>query len=391
MLERLFSKVLDGRKKSDANVRQKVGIISGTVGIVVNGLIFLIEIIVGGIVNSVAVTADAFHNLTDVISSIITIVSFRIAGKPADKKHPFGHGRIEYISALFVAMVIIVIGFEFIRTSIEKIIHPSNVIFNLLSLILILVSIVLKLSLSFFSRKLGNLINSSTIKATAFDALSDVFVLSVASLSLILSAFSNIHVDGYLGVVVALFIMYSGFTIAKSELNPLLGEAPDKELVKNIIEGVLKAKYVSGTHDLIIHNYGPNKYMATIHAEVPCNEPVLKIHESIDSIEKELSEELGIILVIHMDPINSDDETVKKAKKVVIEVIKSFPHVLSMHDFRVVGDGSSKNVIFDIVVDNSVKTENDELSLCEDIGKAVKSKSPEYNTVINVDRNYVSE
>lgn len=390
MLEPLLSKVLGGKKNPDEKAREKVGIISGIAGIVVNGLIFLIEIIVGGIVNSVAVTADAFHNLTDVISSVITIISFRIAGKPADKKHPFGHGRIEYVSALFVAMIIIVIGYEFIRTSIGKILHPSSVIFNLLSLILILVSIVLKLSLSFFNRKLGNLINSSTIKATSFDALSDVFVLSVASLSIIVSAFSKIHIDGYLGVLVALFIMYSGFTIAKSELSPLIGEAPDKKLVKNIVDGVMGAEYVSGTHDLIIHNYGPNKYMATIHAEVPCNVSTLKIHESIDNIEKNLSDKLGIILVIHMDPINNDDETVKQAKKVVLEVIKSYPHVLSMHDLRVVGDGSSKNVIFDIVVDNSVKTESDEISLCEDIGKAVKSEAPEFNTVINVDRNYVS-
>lgn len=391
MLEQFFQKVLDGKKSSDAKVREKVGIISGIAGIVVNGLIFLIEIIVGGIVNSVAVTADAFHNLTDVISSVITIISFRLAGKPADKKHPFGHGRIEYLSALFVAMVIIVIGYEFIRTSIEKILHPTGVIFNLLSLILILISIVLKLSLSFFSKKLGNLINSSTIKATSFDALSDVFVLSVASLSLIVSAFSNIHIDGYLGVIVALFIMYSGFTIARGELSPLLGEAPDQKLVNNIVDGVLEADYVSGTHDLIIHNYGPNKYMATIHAEVPCNIPALKIHESIDKVEKELSERLGIILVIHMDPLNSDDETVKQAKKIILKVVKDFPQVLSMHDFRVVGDGSSKNVIFDVVVDSSVKTEKDELSLCEDIGAAVKRTAPEYNTVINVDRNYVSD
>lgn len=391
MLEQLFSKVLDGKKNSDAKAREKVGIISGIAGIVVNGLIFLIEIIVGGIVNSVAVTADAFHNLTDVISSVITIISFRLAGKPADKEHPFGHGRIEYISALFIAMVIIVIGYEFIRTSIGKILHPSGVAFNLVSLLLILASIVLKLSLSFFSRKLGNLINSSTIKATSFDALSDVFVLSVASLSLIVSAFSKVHIDGYLGVVVALFIMHSGFTIARAELSPLLGEAPDKELVKNIIDGVLKADYVSGTHDLLIHNYGPTKYMATIHAEVPCNIPALKIHDSIDRIEKELSEKLGIILVIHMDPLNNDDVTVKQAKKVVSKVIKDFPQILSMHDFRVVGEGRSKNVIFDLVVDSSVKSKKDELLLCENIGEAVKRTAPEYNTVINVDRNYVTE
>lgn len=390
MLQQLLDKMLNGKNPADSKTREKIGIIGGVVGIFVNALIFIIEIIVGGIVNSVAITADAFHNLTDVVSSIITIVSFRVANKPADKKHPFGHGRAEYLSSLIVAMVIIVIGYEFIKTSIEKIINPSPIAFNLVSFLLVLAAIPLKLLLSAFNKKLGILIGSATLKATSFDALSDVLVLSVASLSLLLSALFRVEVDGYIGVVVALFIMYSGFTIAREDLSPLLGEAPDKELVKSINDGVLEAEYVSGVHDLIIHNYGPGKFMATIHAEVPCNVPVLKLHEAIDSAENRLSKKLGIILVIHMDPLNNDDETVKRAKKLVLKVIENFPQILSIHDFRVVGDGKRKNLIFDTVVDNTVVSKKDEEDLRKSIHEAIKRAEPEYNTVVCVDRNYTS-
>jgi cation diffusion facilitator family transporter len=390
MLQQIFLKALKGKNPANAKVREKVGTIGGVAGIVVNAIIFIIEIIVGSAVNSVAITADAFHNLTDVVSSGITILTFRLANKPADKEHPFGHGRIEYISALFVAMVVMVIGFEFIKTSIEKIMHPSPVVFNLVSLLLVIAAIPLKLLLSVFNRNLGELIGSSALKATSFDALSDVLVLSVASVSLIMSAFTKIQIDGYIGVVVAIFIMYTGFMIARIELGPLLGEAPDPILVKNINDGVLNADYVSGVHDLIIHNYGPGKFMATIHAEVPCDISILKIHDSIDRAEKYLSKKLGIILVIHMDPINNNDEVVKAAKKVVSVIIKEFVHVISMHDFRVVGEGERKNLIFDVVVDSSVVTESDENMLKAGINEVVKRANPHYNTIINVDKNYIS-
>jgi cation diffusion facilitator family transporter len=390
MLQQLFLKALKGRNPADAKVREKVGTIGGVAGITVNALIFIIEIVVGSAVNSVAITADAFHNLTDVVSSGITILTFHLANKPADKEHPFGHGRIEYVSALFIAMVVMVIGFEFTKTSIEKIMHPSPVIFNLISLLLVIASIPLKFLLSVFNRNLGELIGSAALKATSFDAMSDVLVLSVASISLIMSAFTKIQIDGYIGVAVAAFIMYTGFSIARKELGPLLGEAPDPLLVKSVIDGVLHADYVSGVHDLIIHNYGPGKFMATIHAEVPCDISILKIHDSIDRAEKYLSKKLGIILVIHMDPLNNNDEVVKEAKKVVAGVIKDFPNVISMHDFRVVGEGERKNLIFDVVVDSSVVTQCDEERLKTGICEVVKRANPHYNSIINVDKNYIS-
>lgn len=389
-MQRIINLILNGQDPADEKVRGRLGIISGAAGMAINGLIFIMELLVGAVVNSVAITADAFHNLTDVVSSVITVFSFRLANKPADKEHPFGHGRAEYISALIIAMVIIVIGYEFIKTSIEKILHPSPVNFSLISLILVLLAIPLKLLLSSFNKKMGRTISSSALEASSFDAFSDVLVLSVASLSLIVSAFTKLQIDGWLGALVALFIMYSGFSIAKMELNPLLGEAPEPELVKKIIDGVLETNYVSGVHDLIIHNYGPGKFMASIHAEVPCDVPILRIHDEIDRTEKFLSDKLGIILVIHMDPLNKNDEVVKSAQGIVEKVIQRFPEALSIHDFRVVGDSSVKNVIFDIVVDSSIVTKTDEEELRKKINGEIKKQNPNYNAVINVDRNYTS-
>jgi cation diffusion facilitator family transporter len=389
-LQKLIARMFRGWDAADVETREKIGVIGGIVGIVINALIFVMEICVGTLVNSVAITADAFHNLTDVVSSLITIISFRLSNKPADKEHPFGHGRMEYLSSLIVAMVIIVIGYEFIKVSFEKILHPSAVVFNLVSLCLVIAAIPFKMLLSSFNKGLGNMINSSALKASSFDAFSDVLVLSVSSLSLILSAFTTLHVDGFLGVIVALFIMYSGFSIAKEELNPLLGEAPDPHLVTSISEGVMKAEYVTGVHDLIIHNYGPGKFMATIHAEVPCEVPILSVHDSIDHAEKELSERLGIILVIHMDPLNSDDEVVKKAKNITLKVIAEFPQVKSIHDFRVVGDGRNKNLIFDVVVDTTVKTKTDEKKLTAQLDEKISAANKHYCAVINVDRNYIT-
>lgn len=389
-MKHLVNFVLKNRDINDAKTRVTAGIVSGTAGMAVNGIIFVMEILVGTFVNSVAITADAFHNLTDVVSSFITVISFKLANKPADKEHPFGHGRVEYVASLIISMVIVVIGYEFIKTSIGKIINPSPVIFSLASLILVLLAIPLKLALSFFNRSMGKAIHSAVLEASSFDALSDVLVLLVASLSLVVSAFTKIEIDGWLGVLVAAFIMYSGISIAKKGLNPLLGEAPDQKLVKNIIDGVMETKYVSGVHDLIIHNYGPGKFMATIHAEVPCDIPILLMHDEIDATEKRLSEKLGIILVIHMDPLNKDDEVVKTAQNVVQKALKKFPQVMSFHDFRVVGSTAAKNLIFDIVVDSSVVTKKDEKNLAQLINETVKAENMQYNTIVSVDRNYTA-
>ena len=372
------------------DARRHAGLVAGLVGIAVNSSIFSVELFVGVVTGSIAITSDAFHNLTDTVSSVITILSFKLASKPADKQHPFGHGRIEYLSALLVSLIIMIIGYEFLRTSVLKIVHPTSVKFTLLALVLILLAIPAKIGLSLFVRRLGKKINSSTLKATAVDALSDVLILLLSSVSLIVAAFSDVHIDGWLGTVVALFIMYSGFSIAKDSLSPLIGEPPDPVFVKELVNDLLTYKYVTGVHDLVVHNYGPGRYMASIHAEVPCDVPVMKLHESIDEAETQLSEKYNVLLVIHMDPLNNNDEQVRELKQTLMRAIGSMKEITSVHDFRVVGDGNRKNLIFDAVVDNdSIQTRRDEAELRKKITESLQSLDSRCRAVVNIDRNYV--
>lgn len=373
---------------SDIKVRRAYGYLSGVVGIIVNLIIAIVEFIIGIMVNSLAITADAFHNITDVASSIITIIGFKISSKPADEEHPFGHGRVEYISAMLVSFVIFLIGYEFIKSSIHRIMHPSAVKFNFVSLVIILIAIPFKIWLSKFNKGLGKRINSDTLRASGIDALNDVYILSGACLSLILSRFTTIPVDGYIGAFVALAIMYSGFSIAKDTLNPLLGETPDPEMVKELRNSIISYEYISGVHDLVIHNYGPGRCMASAHAEVPCDISIVKIHEIIDRAEKEISKKMGLELIIHMDPLNTNDEDVKRTRKQILEVLKSFKEVKSLHDFRVVGDGEYKNILFDVVVSNELEKDSEE-KLAEKINRTVKERYASYNTIVTIDRDYL--
>lgn len=371
-------------------IRRKCGTIGGTVGICVNFLIFIMELSAGFATGSIAITADAFHNLTDVATSVITIVSFGFASKPADKKHPFGHGRVEYLSALLVALVVMVIGFEFIRTSVQKVLHPSAVSFELSMLVLILISIPLKILLSLFNRSLGKLIGSGMLRAVSVDALSDVFILLVASLSLILAPFTRLPLDGWLGIVVAVFIMYSGVSIARKSIDPLIGEQPDPRIVQEIKEGVLRYPNIIGVHDLVIHNYGPGRLMASVHAEVPAEVPVMELHETIDEAEKYINEQFGVFIVIHMDPINSRDEHVRAAREDLERALEKIPEVQSFHDFRIVGEGERKNLIFDVVVDSDrVVTAADESRLNARIIRALHEEHPLYQAVVEIDRSYL--
>lgn len=371
--------------------RARYGMIGGATGIGVNALIFIVELIIGTTSHSVAIMADAFHNLTDVASSLITVISFKIASRPADRNHPFGHGRMEYISGLLVSIVIILIGFEFIQSSFEKILHPSAVHFRVVTLVLVLLFIPLKLLLSLFYRHLGKRIHSGALQATAMDALSDVFVLAVASISLVCARFTTLPVDGWLGMLVSVFILYSGIMIGKQALNPLLGEAPDPEVVREIVEGVQSYPYITGVHDLIIHNYGPGKGMASIHAEVPADVPVMELHESIDRAERELSEKYNFLLVIHMDPLNKNDETTKRVQGELIEAIRPLTAIHSIHDFRIVGHGEHLNLVFDAVVDNEIPaTDAAAQQLVQKINELLQEKHPYYHAVVQIDRNYTS-
>lgn len=371
------------------HVRNSYGYLGGVFGILVNISVAIIEIIIGLLINSIAITADAFHNLTDVAASAITLIGFKLASKPADEEHPFGHGRIEYISAMIVSFLILLVGFEFVKSSFERIFHPTPVEFSLISVIFILISIPLKLWLSSFFKHLGRSIDSASLKASGVDAFNDVIILSAVVISLLLSKWIGFNLDGYIGVIVAAIILYSGFSLSKETLSPLLGEAPDPKLVEKIKEEVLNYEYISGVHDLVIHNYGPGRCMASIHAEIPDTISVVTIHEIIDKAEREISKTLNIYLVIHMDPVNTDNIEVRETRKELEALLKKFPVVKSMHDFRIVGDGEKKNLIFDLVIENNKKLNDSfEEKLKLAIDKELKHIHPEYYAVITIDRDF---
>lgn len=371
---------------SDIKVRESYANLAGIVGILTNSMLFIIKLSVGLLSNSVSILADAFNNLSDAASSIITIIGFKMANKPADAEHPFGHGRIEYITAMIVSFMVMLVGLQFIKTSFERIINPSAVTFELIPFILLLISIGFKFWLSVFNKSIGNKINSSTLKATATDSMGDVFTSTTVVISFLISKFTTIPIDGYIGIVVALAIVYSGFSLIKETLSPLLGEPPDPVLVSNITDMVMSYDNITGIHDLIVHNYGPGRIMASIHAEIPSNIDIMEIHHIIDTAEREISKKLNIYLVIHMDPICVDTDEIIEARKIVEDVLHKYEEIKSFHDFRIVGEHDYKNLIFDIEVSpEHLNHQNDSAVLISKIENDIKAKSPEYRCVITVD------
>lgn len=390
MFEFLINKFIkDSNNTKDNEVRNSYGFFGGIIGITVNIILFIIKFSVGMIVSSVAISADAFNNLSDAGSSFVTILGFKLASKPADKEHPFGHGRIEYLSALIVAFMVMLVGFQFIKTSFDKIISPVPVAFEFVPFILLLVSIVLKIWLSRFNKYVGEKINSAALRAASMDALGDVFTTSCVAISFLAAKFISFPIDGYIGLAVALFIVYSGFNLIKDTIDPLLGEAPDPELVKSIQSMILSYDNILGTHDLVIHNYGPGKCMASIHAEIPSEISVVKIHEIIDKAEREISKELKIYLVIHIDPICQLEGETQDAYDEVQRIISQYNYIDSIHDFRVIGEGSIKNLVFDVLLNMSVKCPLKKRELADLISKQVKEKHPAYNCIITIDTNYI--
>ncbi|KHD15540.1 cation diffusion facilitator family transporter [Clostridium butyricum] len=380
--------IKDHDNTHDIKVRNSYGFLGGIIGILVNVVLFTIKLSVGLITSSISITADAFNNLSDAASSIITILGFKLSSMPADKEHPFGHGRIEYISALIVAFMVMLVGVQFIKSSFQKIINPDIVVFELIPFILLLVSILLKVWLSRFNKHIGNTINSSALKAASVDALGDVFTSSCVAISFLAAKFTSIPIDGYMGMGVALFIVYSGFNLVKETLNPLLGEAPDPELVNAINEKVMSYDNILGTHDLIIHNYGPGRCMCSIHAEIPSDISLVKIHEIIDKAERDISNELNIYLVIHIDPICIIEGEVKEIYDYIQDYLNNFEYVDSIHDFRVIGEGEYKNIIFDVVIDTSKKISLSDGEIKSNINDHVQKVHPDYRTLITVDKHY---
>lgn len=335
---------------SDPNVRTDYGVLASFVGIGCNGLLFLAKLLVGIMSGSISVMADAFNNLSDAASSVIGFVGVKMAQKPADEDHPFGHGRMEYISAFVVAFIVIQVGFSLFRTSIDKIRHPEDMTCSLLSILILLMSVGVKLWLGIFNRKLGSRIQSAVLKATATDCLGDVATTSATIVSMLIFGAFGRNIDGIVGLAVSAVVMLAGLNIAKDTLSPLLGEAIDPAVYRQINQFVLQYDGVVGTHDLIVHSYGPSRRMASIHAEVPKDSDMERSHEIVDTIERDCMRQLGIFLVVHMDPVETRDEQTAAMKAMVAEILDNLDSRLDFHDFRIVCGHERNNLIFDLVV-----------------------------------------
>lgn len=388
LLIKLFIKDYENIKNE--NVRKKYGELGSFVGIASNVILFIAKFLVGVFINSVAIMADSFNNLSDSLSSIITLVGFKLGAKPADEEHPFGHGRMEYISGLVVSFIIMLIGFEFLRTSFLKIITPENISFSYTTIFILSLTVVVKIWQSLFNKKIGILINSHSLIATAADSRNDVIVTSVTILSLILFKIFNINLDGYFGVLVALFLIYSGFNLARETLSPLLGEAIDNELAEKIKSIAISYDGVIGVHDILVHNYGPNKSIASLHVEVPNNIDINVSHEMIDLIEKRIQDELNIFLTIHMDPVNLDDKRIEVIVKTIKNVLSQYSSDLETHDHRIVDGENNINIIFDLVIPYDFSSEN-EANLIRHIKNDIMSLDKRYKCIINIEKSFINK
>ena len=367
-------------------VRTSYGKLAGFVGIICNMILFTSKIIIGTISGSVSITADAFNNLSDASSSIINLLGFKLSEKPADAEHPYGHGRYEYLSALSVAILIILIGFELLKTSFNKIINPVSVKFSwLLSTVLIL-SVLIKLWMMIFNKKLGRAINSNALIATSQDSRNDVITTLAVLIAAIISEFTNLNLDGWIGLGVAVFILISGIGLIKNTIDPMLGRAPDKEFVNKIRDRIMSYEGVLGVHDLIIHDYGPCRQFASVHVEMAAEDDVLASHDVIDNIEFDFLNDMGLNMIVHYDPIITKNELISSMRYKIQEIVKTINPSLSIHDLRVVAGVTHTNIVFDCLADFDIDMTDYELKCL--ISQAVKNKHPDYNCVITVDRNY---
>lgn len=384
LLAALFIKEKNDRGK----VRKEYGILCGIVGIFLNACLFAGKFLAGSISNSIAITADAFNNLSDAASSLVTLIGFKMADAKPDSEHPFGHGRIEYISGLCVAAAILLMAYELIRDSVEKIFHPEETEFSALILVILVASILVKLYMASYNYRIGKEIDSAAMRATATDSLSDMCATTAVLAATLVGHYTGLQIDGYCGVLVGIFILFAGIGAAKETLNPLLGQAPDEEFVKRIEEIVMSREEILGIHDLIVHDYGPGRQIISIHAEVAAEGNFLEIHDVIDNVENQLRTELGCDATIHMDPIVTTDEHTRELKETVIELIHEIDPVLSLHDFRAVMGPTHTNLIFDMLVPFKFSM-TDEL-LMETVQARVWERLGEnYFVVTKVDKAYI--
>ncbi len=383
LLSRIFIK--DRNNYENADVRGKYGLLCAVWGIVLNLLLFAVKMLAGVLSNSVSVLADAFNNLSDAGSSLVTLLGFKAASKKADSDHPFGHGRYEYIAGLVVSVLIVVMGVEFIKTSVEKIISGENdTRFTLLTGGILICSILVKLYICFFNKKIGKRISSPALIATGTDALSDCIATFAIIVSAIISNVTSFAADGWCGLVVSFMIIVAGINAARETINPLLGQPPSKEFVENVESVLMAHDEIVGIHDLVVHDYAPGHIMISVHAEISDKSDLVEAHELIDNVEREIAQRLSCEAVIHMDPISTDDERINEVKKSVAEVVLAIHEEVTIHDFRMVDGNSLTNLIFDIVVPFDVKMEQTEIK--KEVDRLVKTIDGKYNAVVNVDR-----
>lgn len=376
----------DSENTNDLKVRTAYGTLGSVMGIVVNIILAVSKIFAGFISGSISVTADAINNLSDAGSSIISLIGVKISAKPADKGHPYGHGRIEYISALAVSVLVFLMGIELFKDSFDKIRHPVPVNFSPIALCILILSILAKLWLGFFNKNLGKKINSAPMMAVMKDSFSDCLATAVAAISIIVSAFSDISIDGYLGIFVACFILLAGFNILKETLGELLGNPPEKEYVEMIENKILSYDHIVGVHDLIVHDYGPSRRFASAHAEVPANIDLMEAHDVIDLIERDIMSEMGLMISIHMDPIIVDDERINSLRQMTSDIVKEIDSELSIHDFRVVEGPTHTNLIFDILLPHDHKQSHEDI--CKAVDEKLSKIDERFFTVITIDHSF---
>ena len=386
LLAKIFIK--DSQNTADSKVRVAYGYLCGAVGIALNILLFAGKIIAGTISGSVAVTADAFNNLSDAGSSIISLIGFRLASQKPDPHHPFGHGRFEYIASLIISIIIVLMGFELGKSSFEKIVAPQAVEYSAVTFAVLGASVLVKLYMFFYNNSVGKKIDSATMRATAMDSISDAVSTGAVLISAVIAMITNLALDGWMGLVVAVFIMVTGFKSAKETIDSLLGTPPSPEFVKQIEDMALQYDDIIGVHDMIVHNYGPGRTFVSLHAEVPSDGDIVAIHDTVDNAEREIAKELGCLVTIHMDPVDVHDEHTAQLRENVSEIIKQINPDITFHDFRVVSGPTHTNLIFDIVSPMECGLSDQELA--DTIADKIHQCNESYFAVINVDKDFAS-
>ncbi len=384
MITKLVNRLFPHASDKSPKARQRLGLVSGVMGIILNLLLFGGKCLAGSLTGSVSITADAFNNLSDAGSSVVTFIGFRMAGQKPDASHPFGHGRIEYLSGLFVSLAILLMGIELMKTSIEKVLSPTLPEFSLISTIILAVSICVKLWMFAFNRALGKQAASTALLAVSKDSLSDTLATSTVLIASILEHFTHIYLDGYFGIVIALFILYTGITSAKDTLNPLLGQPPDPELIRQIENVVLQQPDICGVHDIVVHDYGPGRTMVSLHAEVSDKGNIVDLHGGIDQAERALKKQFGCEAVIHMDPIVTNDQETNDMQKKISALVQLIDPAVSIHDFRMTHGASHTKLIFEVSVPFSIHQTDKQI--ITSIQKAIQALDPSYEAVIEVDQ-----